>query len=106
MIARDDSELSFLPQIVAAIEAALGEYERRRGRLASPLDRALVISYLLGALSDDVAAMWNELDRATVFGGLSPRRLYQETREPGMDEETRATIQEALRRLGVRDEGQ
>ncbi len=106
MTERDESELSFLPQIVAAVEAALGEYELRRGHLASPLDRALVISYLLGALSDDVAAIWDELDRAAVFGGLSPRRLYQETRESGVDEETRAAIEEALRRLGVRDEGQ
>lgn len=106
MIVRAGGELSFVPQIVAAIEAALREYELRCGRFASPLDRALVISYLLGAMSDDVAAMWHELDGAEVFGGRSPRRLYCEMREPGVDEAGRAAIRQALRRLGVGEERQ
>ncbi len=106
MTVRDEGELSFVPQIVAAIEAALREYEQRRGRLATPLDRALVISYLLGALRDDAAALWDELDGAAIFGGFSPGDLYQEMRPADVDASRRAAMREALRRLGVEgDEG-
>ncbi len=70
--------LTFVGEIMGAVDAFLERYEHERGAPYTPQERALVASYTLGVMRTDIDALWEELASASVFDGQDPRALFAE----------------------------
>ncbi|MBC7264417.1 MAG: hypothetical protein H5T64_08675 [Chloroflexi bacterium] len=80
---RPDGTFDFLTELMTVVEDFLAEYERCEGPFRNSLEKGLVISYVLGTMRQDLDALWEALERAPVFRGVSPRRAYEEYGEAG-----------------------
>lgn len=101
MLDRDET-INFIPEIVQVIAEFLEEYESLKGPLRNDLERGLVISYALGIMRCDLEAIWDCLGKASVFGSLHPRAVFEEC--VGSDEPAemsrQAAIEEEIRQRG------
>lgn len=75
---RDGDRISFVREIMEAVDTFLHEYERERGPLPGPFERAAVASYLLGVMRTNLDAVWDGLAASRVFGKADPRALFAE----------------------------
>ena len=95
-------KISFVEELAGMVEEFLVEYEALRGPLRNDLERGLVIAYVLGVMRCDLDAIWDSLGRASVFGALHPRAVFEEC--VGRDEpraaDRYAAIEDELRRRG------
>jgi len=73
-----DSNISFVPEIMDAIDDFLVDYQARQGPLRNDLERGLVISYLLGVMQCEMQRIWDELGKQPVFGSLHPRAVFED----------------------------
>jgi hypothetical protein len=90
----EDGTIDFVEDLAQVVEDFLAQYEMRKGPLANDLERGLVISYILGIMRCDLEALWDELGKATVFGGLHPRVVFEDC--ASTDEHARETRQAAI----------
>ena len=101
MLDRDET-FNFIPEIVEAIAEFLEEYESLKGPLCSDLERGLVISYALGIMLYDLETIWDCLGKASIFGALHPRAVFEEY--VGSDDPAemsrQAAIEEEIRQRG------
>lgn len=78
-----NARISFIPDILDAIARFLDAHEAEAPS-RTELERALVVSYLLGVMRCSVDAVWDALAEGGVFGAADPRALFEEcTREEG-----------------------
>lgn len=99
MISDEDGRISFVSELVDAIQEFVKEYEEKEGTLSGDLERGLVISYALGVMRCDLEAIWRELGEAPIFERLHPRDLFEQcVGERLEDTEQKRAIREALRK--------
>ena len=91
--------ITFVDQLLGAVEAFMHTYEQEHGALPGPLERALFVSYSLGVLRANVDAIWEALASSTVFGATDPRALFEE-QAGGADDAMRAEARAALEARG------
>ena len=103
---KEDGTISFIDELVQAVDTFLDEYQARKGAFRNDLERGLVISYVLGMMHCDLELLWNALGDAPVFGGLHPRVVFEDCVghvDVGVGGPRRAlatTLAEELRRRG------
>ncbi len=73
-----DANISFIQEIMDAIDAFLADYQARQGGLQNDLERGLVVSYLLGIMHCEMLKIWDELGKAPAFGSLHPRLVFED----------------------------
>mgnify|MGYP000855540954 FL=1 len=87
--------ISFIDQLLDAVEAFMLDYEQEHGGLPGPLERGLFVSYSLGVMRSNVDALWEMLAASSVFGAANPRALFEE-QAGGVDDDLRSEAQAAL----------
>ncbi len=98
--------ITFVDQLLGAVEGFMQSYEQAHGALAGPLERALFVSYSLGVMRANVDAIWEALAASSVFGSADPRALFEE-QAGGADDAMRAEARAALEARGwVPQEGE
>jgi hypothetical protein len=73
-----DANISFVQEIMDAIDAFLADYQAHQGALRNDLERGLVVSYLLGIMHHEMQQVWDELGKAPAFGSLHPRLVFED----------------------------
>ncbi len=73
-----DANISFVQEILDAIDAFLADYQARQGELRNDLERGLVVSYLLGIMHCEMQQVWDELGKAPAFSSLHPRLVFED----------------------------
>jgi len=73
-----DGSISFVDEILSAIDNFLSRYEEVKGPLRNELEKGLIISYALGVIHCDLEAIWECLGKAPVFGPLHPKMVFNE----------------------------
>lgn len=98
-----DANISFIQEIMDAIDAFLADYEARQGALRNDLERGLVISYMLGIMQCELQKIWDELGQAPTFGSLHPRLVFEACTAADRDHATMPRQLELIRQeLGRR----
>ena len=90
-----DANISFVQEIMDAIDAFLVDYQARQGTLRNDLERGLAVSYVLGIMHCEMQKIWDELGKAPAFGSLHPRLVFEDC--TAMDRDSLA----ATRRLDL-----
>jgi hypothetical protein len=97
----DSGEISFVDEILQLVEECVADYEAAQGAFRNPLERGLVVSYVLGVLRCQLDAVWDALGDAPVSGPLHPRLVFEEC--VSRDQESvRALRQRIVAQLGKR----
>ena len=91
--------ISFVDQLLGAVEGFMQSYEQEHGALPGPLERALFVSYSLGVMRANIDAIWEALAASSVFGSTDPRALFQE-QAGGTDDAMRSEARAALEARG------
>ena len=68
---------NFHEGIMALAEAFCREWEERREPFKSSLESALVLNFALCAIKRDLEQRLDQLERRSVFQGVSPREVYE-----------------------------
>ena len=80
-----NGSISFVSEIMDAVDTFLREYESHQGPLRNDLERGLVISYVLGIMHCEMQKIWDELGTASAFGSLHPRLVFENCLQPDRD---------------------
>ena len=70
--------ICFADEIMGLVDGFLRKYQEREGSFRNALEKGLVISYALGCIRQDTERVWDALEQAPVFRGVSPRGLYEQ----------------------------
>ena len=90
--------IEFTEELLDLVEPLLQVYEGQHGQALSAAERLSALAYLLGALRQDVEALWFEVGRAKELRGLD---LDEMLREALGDERVRAgVVHQVLQRRG------
>lgn len=73
-----EGTISFVSEIMTAVDSFLADYERVKGPLRNDLERGLVISYVLGVMHCDLEAVWEAMGQSPIFGSLHPRAVFED----------------------------
>ncbi len=97
-----DGRFDFGDELMELVDRFLAEYQAARGPLRNDLERALVISYVLGMIRCDLECVWDCLGKAPIFGPLHPRVVFEtcveEPNDPEMAARKREVIESMYRR--------
>ena len=85
----------FHSEVMDLVDSFIRDYAERRGAGASEIDKALIASFALGAVRDDLNDVWRALESTTVLEGTSIKDLF-ESGSYGADSEGREGSQEQL----------
>ena len=72
-------QFGFHREVMDLVDGFIRDYSERRGAPGSDVDKALIASFALGAVREDLDDVWRALDSAAVFDGASVKGLF----EPG-----------------------
>ena len=102
----EDGSISFVPELLDVLASALERYESVRGVVEDPLERGLVILYVLEALASEVHAISACLESAPPLRATEPRALLQQCLQahPASEQAQREAIIAELARRGWRAE--
>jgi len=97
-----EGTISFIAELMGAIENFIAQYEATRGPLANDLERGLVLSYVLGVMRCELDTIWDCLARSSAFGDLHPRLVFEEclNKEHPQNAARVAWIEEELKKRG------
>lgn len=97
-----DGNFDFETELMEMVDQFLADYQAARGPLRNDLERALVISYVLGMIRCDLECIWDCLGKAPIFGPLHPRVVFetcvQEPNDPDMATRKRQVTENIYRR--------
>jgi hypothetical protein len=93
-----DANISFIPEIMDAIDAFLVDYQTRQDVLRNDLERGLVVSYLLGIMHCEMQKIWDELGKSPAFGALHPRVVFEDCAAVDHDDLAMARRLDVIRR--------
>lgn len=101
----EDGSITFVPEILDLLASALGRYESVRGAVNDPLERSLVITYLLGALCSEAGAIAACMESAPLLESIEPRTLLEQCLQanPAVAQAQREAIIAELARRGWRE---
>jgi hypothetical protein len=71
----DDGSITFVPELLAAVDGFLIRYEERHGAAPSQLERALVVVYVLDVLRREAEEIADRVARSPAFSDSDPREL-------------------------------
>jgi hypothetical protein len=99
---QQNGTITFIPELMSVIESFLEEYESTEGALHNDLERGLVISYLLGVMNCELAAIWDSLDQVDAFETVHPRTVFESCADGTAEslQQRRSRILEEMQRLG------
>ncbi len=99
---KPDGSISFVSELMDAVDAFLRTFAEEQGELDSELERALVMAYALGVLRCDLESIQTILGEAAVFGPVDPFALFDRCKADRDDklEKRRAAIESRLRERG------
>ncbi len=97
-----EGTISFINELLGAMDSFIAEYEARRGPLTNDLERGLVLSYILGIMRCELETIWDCLARAPIFGDLHPRLVFEEclNKELPQNAARMALIEQELKKRG------
>ncbi len=72
-----DDKFGFHHEIMALAEEFCQEWEKRKRPFESELERALILNFALCTIKHDLEQTLDHLERQPIFGGLSPREVYE-----------------------------
>ncbi len=72
-----DDTFNFHEEIMALAEEFCQEWEQRQGPFQNRLEEALVLNFALCTIKHDLEQLLDQLERQPVFGGISPREVYE-----------------------------
>lgn len=75
---REDGTFSFHEEIMALAEEFCRQWEERQGPFKNRLEGALVLNFALCTIQDDLKEVLDQLEWQPVFGGISPREVYEQ----------------------------
>ena len=67
----------FHREVMDLVDGFIRDYEGRRGAPGSDGDKALIASFALGAVREDLNDVWRALDSAAVLDGASAKGLFE-----------------------------
>ncbi len=85
MISQDGS-IHFAGELVSLIDRCLDEYREVQGMPDNPLERGLIIAYMMEVMRCDLELLGDCLNGEDVFKGLSPDEVLRECSGNSSDE--------------------
>jgi hypothetical protein len=99
-----DGTFSFHIEITALAEEFCQEWQQRQGSFQNDLEGALVLNFALCTIQHDLEQLLEQLEGQSVFGGVSPREVYERggyggEAPPGLsDQDVAEIVWQALQR--------